>query len=120
MDASGGEAGDRVSISSWHSGIGILRISKESQALSPFEALNSAQLSRCQRDVRPTVQMRRRPRAFSKVITRDSDIPSSCEIKDETAFKSLHGNTTFFFSQGISVSTPLHAAKSESLSHTCC
>ena len=91
-----GEAGDRGSISSWHSGIGILPISKESQAFSPFEAFNSAQLSRCQREFRPTVQMRWRPRAFSKVITRDSDIPSSCEMKDEPAFKSQQGYLAFF------------------------
>ena len=30
------------------------------------------------------------------VSTEDSDIPSSCEIKDEPAFKPLQGNTAFF------------------------
>ena len=35
-----------------------------SQASSSFEALNSACLSSCQRDVRPPVQIRRGPRAF--------------------------------------------------------
>ena len=39
----------------------FLSIFKKSQALSPFEALNSVCLSRCQRDVIPPVQMRRRP-----------------------------------------------------------
>ena len=34
--------------------------------------------------------------AFSRVSTGDSDIPSSCEMKDETAFKPLHGNLAFF------------------------
>ena len=34
-------------------------IFKRSQASSPFEALNSACLSRCQRDVRPPAEERR-------------------------------------------------------------
>ena len=37
--------------------LGFLSIFKKSQAMSPFEALNSACLSRVQRDVRPPVQM---------------------------------------------------------------
>ena len=47
----------------------FLSIFKKSQASSPFEALNSACLSRCQRDVRPPVQMRWETRAFSRVST---------------------------------------------------
>ena len=47
-------------------------------------------------NVRSPVQMRRVPRAFSRVSTGDSDIPSSCEIKDEPEFKPLPGNPTFF------------------------
>ena len=39
--------------------LGFLSIFNMSQASSPFEALNSTCLSRCQRDVRPPVQMRR-------------------------------------------------------------
>ena len=62
--------------------LGFLSILKKSHALSPFEALNSACLSRCQRNVRPPVHMRRRPKAFSRVSTGNSDIPSSCEMKD--------------------------------------
>ena len=58
--------------------------------------MNSACLSRCQRDVRPPVEMRRGPRAFSRFSTGDSDIPSSCEMKDEPAFKPLQGNPAFF------------------------
>ena len=38
--------------------LGFLSIFKKSQALSPFEALNSECLSRCLMDVRPPVQMR--------------------------------------------------------------
>ena len=76
--------------------LGFLSIFKKSQASSPFEALKSVCLSRCQRDVRPPVQMRKETRAFSRVSTGDSDIPSSCEMKDEPAFKPLQGNQAFF------------------------
>ena len=68
---------------------GFLSIFKESQASLPFEALNSACLSRCQRHMRPPVHIRWGPRAFSRFSTGDSDIPSSCEMKDESAFKPL-------------------------------
>ena len=40
--------------------------------------------------------MRQRPTAFSRVSTRDSDIPSSCEMKDEPEFKPRQGNPAFF------------------------
>ena len=75
--------------------LGFLSTFNKSQALSPFEALNSGCLSRCQRDVRPPVQKRRGPRAFSRVSTVNSDILSSCEMKDEPAFKPLQGNPAF-------------------------
>ena len=76
--------------------LGFLYIFKKSQASSPFEALNSVCLSSCQRDVRPPVQMRQRPTAFSRVSTGDSDMPSSCELKDEPEFKPMKGNQAFF------------------------
>ena len=76
--------------------MGFLSIFKKSQASSPFEALNSLCLSRCERDVILYVQIRRRPSAFSSVSTGDSDIPSSCEMKDELEFKPLQGNPVFF------------------------
>ena len=76
--------------------LGFLSIFKKSQASSPFEALNSVCLSRCLRDVIPPVQMRRRPTAFSRVSTGNSDIPSSCEMKDVPEFKPLQGNPVFF------------------------
>ena len=41
---------------------GFLSIFKKSKASSPFEALNSVCLSRCQSDNIPPVQMRRRLR----------------------------------------------------------
>ena len=76
--------------------LGFLSIFKKSQASSPYEALNSVCLSRGQRDVRPPVQMRRTPMAFSRVYTVYSDMPSSCEMKDEPEFKPLQGNRAFF------------------------
>ena len=76
--------------------LGFLSIFKKSQASSPFEALNSVCLSRCQRDVIPPVQMRQRSTAFSRVSTGDSDIPSSCEMKQKPEFKPMQGNPAFF------------------------
>ena len=74
----------------------FLSIFTKSQASSPFEALNSAHLSKSQMDVRPSVRKRLRTMAFSRVSTGDSDNPSSCEMKDEPAFKALQGNPAFF------------------------
>ena len=34
--------------------------------------------------------------AFSRVSTGDSDMPSSCEMKDEPEFKPLQGNRAYF------------------------
>ena len=48
------------------------------------------------RDVRPPVQMRLGPRAFTRYCTEDSDNPLSCDMKDEPAFRPLQGNSTFF------------------------
>ena len=64
----------------------FLWIFTKSQASSPFEALKSVHLSKCQRDVRPSVQKTLRTMSFSTVSTGDSDIPSSCEMKDDPAF----------------------------------
>ena len=76
--------------------LAFLSIFTKSQASSPFEALNSAHLSKSQMDVRPSVQKRMRTTAFSRVSTGDSDIPSSCEMKDEPAFQALDGKPAFF------------------------
>ena len=46
--------------------------------------------------MRPTVQMRPGTRVFSWVSTEDSDISSSCKMKDEPAFKPLLGNLIIF------------------------
>ena len=67
----------------------FLSIFTKSQASSPFEEMNSEHLSMCQKDVRLSVQKRWRTMAFSRVSTRDSVIPSSCEMEYELAFKPL-------------------------------
>ena len=95
----------------------FLSIFTKGQALSPFEALNSAHLSKSQMDGRPSVQKRLRTMAFPRVSTGDSDIPSSCEMKDEPAFKALQGKPAFFC-QGLAGSIILEAENTESLSHT--
>ena len=74
----------------------VLSIFMKRQALSTFEAMNSVQLSMCQKDVRPSVQNRWRTMSFSRVSTGDSVIPSSCEMKYEPAYKPLQGNPAFF------------------------
>ena len=67
----------------------------KSLASSPFEVMNSAHVSMCQKDVRPYVQKRWRTMAFSRVSTGDWVIPSSCEMKYDPAFKPLLGNRAF-------------------------
>ena len=47
----------------------FISIFTKSQASSPFEAMNSAHLSICQKDVRPSVQKWWRTMAFSRVST---------------------------------------------------
>ena len=74
----------------------FLSIFMKSQASSTFEALNSVQLSMCQRDVKPSLQKKWRTMAFSRVSTGDSVIPSPSELKDEPAFKSLQGTPAYF------------------------
>ena len=74
----------------------FLSIFTKSQASSPFEALNSAQLSKSQMDLRPSVQKWLRTMAFSRVSTGDSNIPSSFEMKDEPAFQALQDKSAFF------------------------
>ena len=76
--------------------LGFLSIFKKSQASSTFEALNFVFLSRCQRNVISPGQMRRKPTDFSRVSRADSDISSSCEMKDEPEFKPLQGNLALF------------------------
>ena len=76
--------------------LAFLSIFTKSQASSPFEALKSAHLSKSQMDVRIVVRKSLRTMAFSSVSTGDSDIPSSCEMKVEPAFKALQEKPAFF------------------------
>ena len=76
--------------------LGLLSIFKKSKASSPYEAFNSVCLSRGHRDMRPPVQMTLTPTAFSRVSTRDSDMSSSCEMRDEPEFTPLQENRAFF------------------------
>ena len=68
----------------------FLSIFTKCQVSSPIEALNSAHLSKSQMDLRHSVQKTLRIMAFSRACIGDSDIPSSCEMKDEPGFKALH------------------------------
>ena len=83
--------------------LGFLSIFKKSKVSSPFEALNSVCLSRCQSDMIPPVQLRQRPSPFLWVSTGDSDIPSSCDMKHEPKFKPLQGNPAFFWVRPLAV-----------------
>ena len=49
----------------------FLSIFTKNQASSPFDALNSVHLLKCQMDVRPSVQKKLRATAFSRVSTGD-------------------------------------------------
>ena len=87
---------DQASLSSFHKDIGIPIYFQEESGLVTFcssELRGPLELSR---DMRPPVQMRRGTGVFSRFSTGDSDIPSSCEMKEEPAFKPLQGNLTFF------------------------
>ena len=95
-DASGGEPGGKRPLLIARVILVFLSIFMKSQASSPFEAMNSAHVSMCQNDVRPSVRKRSRSMAFSRISTGDSVIPSSCEMKYEPAFKPLQGNPSFF------------------------
>ena len=65
--------------------LGYPSIFKRSQELSLFEPFKSACLLSSPKDVSSSVEMRCGPRAYSRVYTGDSDIPSPWEMKDEPA-----------------------------------
>ena len=67
--------------------LGYLTIFKNCQASSTFEAVNSTWPLSCQRDARPLFELRWRYTAFCRVSTGDSDILSSCDMKDEHALR---------------------------------
>ena len=87
---------DQVSLSSFHRDIGIPINFQEESSLVSFGSLELQEPLEVSRDVRLPVQMRQGTRVFSRFSTQDSDIPSSCQMKDEPAFKPLQGNPTVF------------------------
>ena len=78
--------------------------------------MNSAHLSMCQEDVRPSVQKRWRTMAFPRASTGNLVIPSSCEMNYEPAFKLLQGNPAFFWVRASRGPFPLRH-KTQSPSH---
>ena len=88
--------GDQASLSRFHRDIGIPINFQEESGLGNFSSIELLGPLEVSRDVRPPVQMRLGPRAFSRDCRDDSEIPLSCEMKDEPAFKPLQGNPSFF------------------------
>ena len=88
--------GYQVALSSFHRDIWIPINYQEESSLISFCSLELHEPLEVSRDVRPPVQMRRRTRVSSRISTQDSDIPSSCQMKDELAFKALQGNPTLY------------------------
>ena len=88
--------GDQGSLSSFHRDIGIPINFQEESSLISFGSLELREPLEGSRDVRPPVQMTRGTRVSSRIFTQDSDIPSSCQMKEEPAFKPLQGNPTLF------------------------
>ena len=88
--------GDQASLYSFHRYIGIPINFQEELGLGIFWSIEIYGPLEVSRDVRPPVHMRLGPRAFSRDCTEDSDIPLSCEMKDEPAFKPVQGNPNFF------------------------
>ena len=81
--------GDQASLSSFHRDIGIpINIQDESSLVS-FRSLELHEPLDVSRDV-----MTWGTRVSSRISTQDSDIPSSCQMKDEPSFKPLQGNPT--------------------------
>ena len=95
----------------------FLSIFTKCLALSPFKSLNSAHLSKSQMDVRPSVQKTLRTMAFYSISTGDSDIPSSCEMKDGLHLRHCRESQPSFESGHLG-SIILEAENTESLSHT--
>ena len=64
----------------------VLSIFMKSQASSPFEAMNSAHLSMCQKDVRPSVQKSFKKKQPSNTLKHnpDSFMGDFCQIIQET------------------------------------
>ena len=97
MDASGGEAGDQGSLSTWNSDIGIPIHFQNESGIVTFWSLEFRVPLEVSKWCDSHIQMRRSTMAFSRVSTGDSDIPSSCEMQHEPEFKPLQGSPAFFW-----------------------
>ena len=85
-----------MSLSSFHRDIGTPINFQEESSLFSFGSLELRDSLEVSRDVRTPVQMTRGTRVSSRISTQGSDIPSSCQMKDEPAFKPLQGNPNLF------------------------
>ena len=92
--------GDQGSLSSFHRYIGIPVNFQEESSLVSFLSLELHRPLEVSREVRPPVQVRRGTSVSSRISTQDSDIPSSCQMKDEPAFKPL---VLYFVEHGIAM-----------------
>ena len=88
--------GDQASIFPSQRYIGIPVNFQEESGLGTFLSIELCGPLEVSRDVRPPVEMRRGTTVSSGISTEDSDNPSSCQLKDEPAFKPLQGNPTLF------------------------
>ena len=96
MNTCGSETEDQASLSSWHSDIGIPINFQDESGIVTFGSIDLGKALDVSRDLRPCVLVRPGPRDFSRDCTEHSDIPLSCEMKDEPAFKPLQGYPAFF------------------------
>ena len=87
---------DQGSLFIFHRDIGIPINFQDESSLVSFGSLELHEPLEVSRDVKPPVQMRQGTRVSSMIFTQDSDIPSSCQMKDEPAFKPHQGNLTLF------------------------
>ena len=83
--------GDQASLSNFHRDIGIPIHFKEEPSIITLRSIEFCVPLKVSKGCEALVQMRHRPMAFSSVSTGDSEKPSSCEMKDEPAFKPLQG-----------------------------
>ena len=97
MDASGGEAGCQAYFIIWNSYIGIPSNFQEESCIHTFWSNELSAPLDVSKGCEALCPERWRTMAFSRVSTGNSDIASSCEMKDEPAFKALQGKPAFFW-----------------------
>ena len=88
--------GDQGSLSSFHRDIGIPINFQDESSLVIISSLELHEPLEVSRDVRPPVQMTRGTTVSSRISTQDSDIPSSCQMEDEPAFRHFREIRPYF------------------------